>query len=197
MKISWKHPEESLKFLTFSTFSLCPLWVCPLHPSKHRTPLVHPSCMTSPTLVYRLPDSHWEELLDGQDFALCSMREDQELPCKHHAHDCFGNDSCQWLILLPLRRLITSFLITASGMIILLVLRSTIPTEKDTCAFFCFETWFTNSIHIHIHEQFWASSIWNSIHIARASRWNSPVTDTNTHWGFYEFPFFAGLTMVL
>ena len=29
-----KSPSRSLKFMTFSTFSLCPLWVCPLHPSK-------------------------------------------------------------------------------------------------------------------------------------------------------------------
>ena len=31
---SWKHPENALKFMTFSTFSLCPLWSCPLHPSN-------------------------------------------------------------------------------------------------------------------------------------------------------------------
>ena len=33
----WKYPENpenTLKFMTFSTFSLCPLWLCPLHLSK-------------------------------------------------------------------------------------------------------------------------------------------------------------------
>ena len=37
----------------------------------------------------------------------------------------------------------------------------TITTGKDTCAFFCFRTQNTNSIHIHIREQFWAPSILN------------------------------------
>ena len=38
---TWKYPENTpktpwkiLNFMTFSTFSLCPLWVCPLHLSK-------------------------------------------------------------------------------------------------------------------------------------------------------------------
>ena len=46
----------------------------------------------------------------------------------------------------------------------------TIPTGKDTCAFICFRAWITNSIHIHIHEQFWAS--FAIFHL---------VTDMNTH----------------
>ena len=34
LRIPWKHPEDFLKFMTFTTFSLCPLWACPLHLSK-------------------------------------------------------------------------------------------------------------------------------------------------------------------
>ena len=41
LKTAWKYPENRLKtpwkilkFMTFSIFSLCPLWVCPLHLSK-------------------------------------------------------------------------------------------------------------------------------------------------------------------
>ena len=41
---TWKYPENTpktpwkiLQFMTFSTFSLCPLWVCPLHLSKQWT----------------------------------------------------------------------------------------------------------------------------------------------------------------
>ena len=33
-----------------------------------------------------------------------------------------------------------------------------IPTGKDTCACFCFRTWITNSIHMHIRENLWAAS---------------------------------------
>ena len=37
-------------------------------------------------------------------------------------------------------------------------IKDTIPTGKDTCAFLCFRTWITNSIHIHMREQLWAPS---------------------------------------
>ena len=36
LRTPWKYPENTLKFMTFSTFSLCPLWVCPLHLSNLR-----------------------------------------------------------------------------------------------------------------------------------------------------------------
>ena len=35
LKTPKKYPENTLNFMTFGTFSLCPFWVCPLHLSKY------------------------------------------------------------------------------------------------------------------------------------------------------------------
>ena len=60
----------------------------------------------------------------------------------------------------------------------------TIPTGKDTCAFFCFRTWITNSIHIHICEQFRERFWIRCIYLAGTYL----VLETNTHTWKISWP---------
>ena len=109
----------------------------------------------------------------------------------------------EWIWLLPL----LSLTMTGGGILpkrnkpltVITVLDKTckilVPSQKEKIhahsfameSWFCFGTWITNSIHIHIREKFWASSILNLIHIPCAC---IPCAFTRTlHCNRYEYTY--------